>query len=257
MNASNPAFRFRSAVAGLAVTALLTACSDYRGDANALPRNEPLTAALRGHSHDTAYALPKEVKSLSCYFEGIAMVCDVVLDVRDSYVASALKNPYEQRTSLENKTWIRRDGVLQTIWSKYDVLPLRDAKFNFVVERGTGADGWVVRANADPSRVPFEEAAALMLLAVVETTSGFTSTLKELYANSPRANLQSWSDVASGGAGKKAGSMSDKASEAGAEAAAAASDAAADSSPEVASSVGVSNNEQSAAPVSNRPGAAK
>ncbi|HGO6126533.1 hypothetical protein QZM82_31905 [Burkholderia cepacia] len=257
MNTTKPTLRFLSVAATAAAAALLTACSDYRGDASALPRNEPMTATLRGHAGEAPYALPKEIRSLNCYIDRIAMVCDVALDVRDPYVAHALENPYEQRTSLENKTWIRRDGVPQTIWSKHDLYPLRDAKFNFIVERDTHAGGWMVRATVDPSRVPFEEAAALMLLAVVDTTSEYTSTLKELYANSPRANVQSWSDVASGAASPKAQPVTDTEAAAAADVAAAASDAEAGSPPVVAGAMGASSSRRSAAPASDRSGSAK
>jgi len=225
MNASKPVFRFRGVVAGLAVVTLLAACSDYRGDASALPRNEPLTAALRGHAGDTAYALPKEIQSLNCYFAPTGMLCDVLLDVRDPDVAKQLKNPAQRLIEIDDKRWYRRDGTPQWIYYKREYLALSDTKFNFVVERDATSGGWVVRANVDASRVPFEEAAALMLLAVVHTASDYTSTLKELYATSPRANMQSWSDGASGKAGAKARTMADEAAAAAAGRAVAASDA--------------------------------
>ncbi|VWC93394.1 hypothetical protein BCO18430_03407 [Burkholderia contaminans] len=245
MNASKPVFRFRGVVAGLAVAALLTACGDYRSDASALPRNEPLTAALRSHAGDKAYTLPKEIQSLNCYFARNGMLCDVVLDVRDSDVAKQLKNPAQRLIEIDDKRWYRRDGTPQTIYYEADYVTLRDAKFNFVVERNARSDGWVVRANVDASLVPFEEATSLMLLAVVDTASGYTRTLDDLYANSPRANRQSWSDSASGAAGAKARSMADDAVRAAAEFAAAAS--LASSSPPASNSL----------PASLQPGGAK
>ncbi|HDR9497271.1 hypothetical protein [Burkholderia ambifaria] len=227
MSAPKPVLRFGGAVVGLAVVALLTACGDYRGDASALQRNEPLTAALRRHEGDTAYTLPKEIQSLNCYFTRPGMLCDVVLDIRDPDVAKQLNNPDQRLIEIDDKRWYRRDGTPQIIYYKREYVALSDAKFNFVLEREARSGRWVVRANVDASRVPFEEAASLMLLAVVDTASDYTQTLKELYATSPRANLQSWSDGASGKAGTTARSMADDAVGAAAELSAAASAAAA------------------------------
>ncbi|MGK8206704.1 hypothetical protein ACRS8P_37870 [Burkholderia cenocepacia] len=246
MNASNPVVRLREMVAGVVVAALLTACSnDYRSDANALPRNEPLTTALRGHAGDAAYTLPQEIQSLNCFFARNGMNCDVVLDVRDPNVAKELRNPARRIIDLDEKNWHRRDGATQLISNMSAYLELSEAKFNFLVERNAHAGGWVVRANVDESRVPFEEAAALMLLAVVDTASDYTATLKELYANSPRANTESWNNVTPSLAGQNTSSMSDVASH-----------AAADSPYAVASSTEVRNSERSAA-ATNRPGASK
>ncbi|MDN7926974.1 hypothetical protein KEH56_18600 (plasmid) [Burkholderia cenocepacia] len=247
MNASKPAFRFRGVVASLAAAVLLTACSnDYRGDANALPRNEPLTAALRGRASSRTYTLPEEIRSLNCFFARNGMNCDVVLDVRDPDVAKELRNPARRIIDLDDKTWHRRDGTEQLISNESEYLALSEAKFNFVVEHDARAGGWVVRANVDQSRVPFEEAAALMLLAVVDTASEYKATLKKLYANSPRANAESWGNVAPGLGGTEARSTSDTTAH-----------AAVDSPPAIASSVGAPNSEPGAAAASNRPGAAK
>lgn len=250
MSALKPVLRFLGVAVGLAMAAMLTACGDYRSDASALPRNEPLSAALRSHAGDEAYTLPKEIQSLNCYFARSGMLCDVVLDVRDPDVAKQLKNPAQRLIEIDDKRWYRRDGTPETIYYEADYVTLRDAKFNFVVERNARSDGWVVRANVDASLVPFEEATSLMLLAVVDTASGYTRTLNDLYANSPRANRQSWSDSASGAAGAKARSMADDAVRAAAEFAAAASAAAASlarSSPPAPSSL----------PASLQPGGAK
>ncbi|CAI9009903.1 MULTISPECIES: hypothetical protein [Burkholderia cepacia complex] len=247
MNASKPAFPFPSVVVGLAVAALLTACSnDYRGDASALPRNEPLTAALRGHASDTTYTLPNEIQSLNCFFARNGMNCDVALDVRDPDVAKELRNPARRVIDLDDKSWHRGDGRVQPLWNRTAYLELSEAKFNFIVERDARVGGWGVRANVDVSRVPFEEAAALMLLGVMDTASEYTATLKELYAKSPRANAESWGNVTHGLGGTSARPMSDTASH-----------AAVNSPPAAASSVGIPNIERSAAAASNRPGAAK
>lgn len=250
MSAPKPVLRFRGVVVGLAVAASLTACGDYRGDASALLRNEALTAALRSHAGDSAYTLPKEIQSLNCYFARPGLLCDVVLDVRDPDVAKQLKNPAQRLIEIDDKRWYRRDGTPQWIYYKSEYLVLSDAKLNFVVERDARAGGWVVRANVDESHVPFEEAASLMLLAVVDTAFGYTRTLNELYATSPRANLQSWSDGASGKAGAKARSMADDSVAAAAEFAAAASAAA-------ASLASTSSTARNAPPVSLQPGGAK
>lgn len=247
MNASMPVFRFRGVVVGLAAADLSTACgSDFRGDASALPRNEPFTAALRGHASDTKYTLPKEIQSLNSFFARDGMNCDVAIDVRDPDVAKELRSPARRVIDLDDKSWHRRDGTVQPTWNRIAYLGLSEAKFNFVVERDARVGGWVVRANVDESRVPFEEPPALMLLAAMDTASDYTATLKELYANSPRANTGSWSSATPGLGGAKARSMSGTASH-----------AAVDLPPAVASSVGTPNRERSAAAASNLPGAAK
>ncbi|WP_244116897.1 hypothetical protein [Burkholderia cepacia] len=257
MNAFMPVFRFRGVVVALAMAALSTACSsDYRGDASALPRNEPLTAALLGHASDTKYTLPEEIQSLNCFFARDGMNCDVAIDVRDPDVAKELRNPARRVIDLDDKSWHRRDGTVQPIWNRIAYLELSEAKFNFVIERDDRSGGWVVRANVDASRVPFEEAAALMLLAVMDTASDYTATLKELYATSPRANAQSWRDIGSSRiSGAKAQSMSGSASAGAADAAPAASAASAVAESAQASSADASNSNRN--DVANRSGRAK
>lgn len=95
------------------MAAMLTACGDYRSDASALPRNEPLTAALRSHAGNKAYTLPQEIQSLNCYFARNGMLCDVVLDVRDPDVAKQLKIPLSVLSRL-----MIRHGIAETAHRK-------------------------------------------------------------------------------------------------------------------------------------------
>ncbi|CAR57746.1 hypothetical protein [Burkholderia cenocepacia] len=97
---------------------------------------------------------------------------------------------------------------------------------------------------------------ASALLAVMDTASDYTATLKELYATSPRANAQSWRDIGSSRiAGAKAQSMSGSASAGAADAAPAASAASAVDESAQASSADASNSNRN--DVANRSGRAK